>query len=113
MKGLIIQSPWIDLIFEGKKIWEIRGSNIRIRGTIALIKSGTGHIYGTVELVQSKNLTLQEYQKSEAYHQVSSYNCEKTPYKNTYAWVLRNPKRYVEPIPYKHPMGAVIWVKLD
>lgn len=34
MKGLIIKSPWTDYIFEGKKIWEIRGRNTKIRGQI-------------------------------------------------------------------------------
>ncbi|GAF99913.1 unnamed protein product, partial [marine sediment metagenome] len=29
-----------------------------------------------------------------------------------YAWVLEKAKRYDEPIPYTHPLGAVIWVKL-
>jgi hypothetical protein len=33
-------------------------------------------------------------------------------YKETYAWVLANVERLKEPIPYKHPSGAVIWVKL-
>jgi hypothetical protein len=43
MKGLIVKSPWIELILEGKKTWEIRGSNTKIRGPIALIKSGSGN----------------------------------------------------------------------
>jgi hypothetical protein len=34
-------------------------------------------------------------------------------YRNTYAWVLKNPRRLKKTVPYKHPSGAVIWVKLD
>jgi len=34
------------------------------------------------------------------------------PYQKTYAWVLTNAKRLRVPIPYQHPQGAVIWVKL-
>ena len=37
---------------------------------------------------------------------------ENFPYKNTYAWIISNAKKYEKPIPYKHPMGAVIWVNI-
>ena len=63
MKGLIIKAPWIDYILSGKKTWEIRGCNTKIRGEIALIQSGTGKIYGTVELVDSLELDLHTYCK--------------------------------------------------
>lgn len=108
MKGLIIKSPWIDLILHGEKIWEIRGSNTKIRGEIALIKSGTGTILGTVELVGSKKLTMQEYLNSNKHHCVDQNY--KINYKNIYAWIFNNPVLFDEPIPYKHPQGAVIWV---
>lgn len=38
IRGLILKSPWIDLILDGRKTWEIRGSNTLVRGHIALIK---------------------------------------------------------------------------
>jgi len=47
MKGLLINSPWIEMILEGKKTWEIRGANTKLRGPIALIKSGSGKVVGT------------------------------------------------------------------
>ena len=112
MKGLIIKSPWIELILDGKKTWEIRGSNTNIRGTIALIKSGSGKVFGEVDLIDSVELTLEDYQESRKLHGVQSENVLELPYRRTYAWVLTNPKIYKDPIPYKHPMGAVIWVNL-
>jgi hypothetical protein len=112
MKGLIIKSPWIELILSGKKTWEIRGSNTKIRGTIALIKSGSGKIFGEVDLVDSMELSLEDYRQSKKLHGVDSGNALELPYKKTYAWVLANPRIYKEPVPYKHPMGAVIWVNL-
>lgn len=112
-KGLIIKSPWIDLILQGKKIWEIRGSNTKIRGKIALIKSGTGKIYGTAELVDTKKLTFEEYQRSKSYHQIPENITANAPYNNIHAWVLENPVLFDEPIPYEHPQGAVIWVNLS
>jgi len=112
MKGLIIKDPWVDLILRGEKTWEIRSSNVKIRGEIALIKSGTGKIFGTVELVDSKELTLEEYRDSEDFHFIPEEKL-KLPYKRTYAWFLKNPNMFDTPIPYHHPQGAVIWVNLD
>lgn len=112
MKGLIIKSPWIHYILEGKKTWEIRGSNTKMRGTAALIKSGSGMVYGEVKMVDCKELTLKEYQEGRAFHCVESEDAQELPYKRTYAWILGEPVLYEEPIPYKHPMGAVIWVNL-
>jgi hypothetical protein len=34
-------------------------------------------------------------------------------YKETFAWVLANPRLLNAPVPYEHPSGAVIWVTLD
>lgn len=113
MRGLIIRSPWIDFILQGKKTWEIRGSNTYIRGKVALIKSGSGLIYGTVDLVESRQLSLEEYQQTELFHCVSKKNTVKAPYNTIYAWVFENPELFEEPVAYKHPQGAVIWVKLD
>lgn len=111
MKGLIIKKPWIDYILDGRKTWEIRGSNTHIRGKIALIQSGSGLIVGTAELVDSKKLSLEEYQNAVEFHCIE--DCSIAPYKNIYAWVLFNAVRLKTPIHYHHPLGAVIWVNLD
>lgn len=110
MKGLVIKSPYIDLILCGKKKWEIRGSNTNIRGKIALIKSGSGLVYGEVELVDCREITLDEYNE----HCLELYGkiYEKLPYKKTYAWSVVNPIIYDHPKKYKHPVGAIIWVNL-
>lgn len=113
MKGLIIKSPYLEKILHGEKTWEIRGGNTKIRGKIALIKSGSGLIFGTVELIDSKKISLQEYRKSEKYHCISKESCFKPHYKNIHAWILSNPIMFLEPIPYIHPQGAVIWVNLE
>ncbi|MEI5908710.1 ASCH domain-containing protein [Bacillus spongiae] len=112
MKGLLIKSPWIDHILQGNKTWEIRGSNTNIRGKIALIKSGTGKVFGTADLIGCKKLSFEEYKKSEAFHLVPMVKDQTKPYKNIHAWVLDNPCIFKEPIRYHHPQGAVIWVNL-
>lgn len=113
MKGLIVKEPWIDLILEGIKIWEIRGSHVHKREKIALIKSGTGMIYGTVEIADSIMLTSEQYHTSFKCHRIPDTKIKPLPYKKIYAWVLKNPVKFQNPIPYNHPQGAVIWVNLD
>ncbi len=100
------------MILEGKKTWEIRGTNTQIRGRIAVIKSGSGTIIGTVELTDSKKISLKEYKSGECYHCVPEEDLVDAPYKNTHAWIMKNPIIFDKPISYKHPMGAVIWVNL-
>ncbi|TMU85055.1 hypothetical protein FGG79_14275 [Bacillus sp. BHET2] len=91
----------------------MRGSNTRIRGRVGLIKSGSGRVMGTVNIVGSQELTLSEYQQSSARHGVKSEGSLQLPYKRTYAWILEDPVLYQTPVPYKHPLGAVIWVNLS
>ncbi len=115
MKGLIIRPPWIDLILCGEKTWEIRGSNTKIRDQIALIRSGSGLVAGKCELVDTIGpLTLKEMQGHLGKHRIPlKALMNSLPYKKTFAWVIENARALKEPIPYKHPLGAVIWVNLD
>jgi hypothetical protein len=114
MKGLIIREPWIDMILDGKKTWEIRGSNTKIRGKIYLIKSGTGMVFGTVDVVDCIPLCggndIDVILKNKDKHHV---RLGSIPYKKPHAWVMDNPVRYEKPISYNHPQGAVIWVNID
>ena len=111
MKGLIIKKPWIDYILNGEKVWEIRGSKTKIRGKIELIQSGSGLVVGCCEVVDCIKLSGDDYIQNIDKHNIK--NVSTLPYKQTYAWVLKNAKRYEEPKKYKHPNGAIIWVNLD
>jgi hypothetical protein len=113
MKGLIIKDPWIDYILLGQKTWEIRGSVTNIRGTIVLIKSGSGCMFGTADLVDCFEISLEKYQNSYQKHMVSRESINSLPYCRTYAWILTNPVLFTKPISYRHPKGAVIWVNLN
>lgn len=112
MKGLLIKEPWIDLILEGKKIWEIRSSNTKKRGEVFLIKSGTGKIFGKIQLINSFPLDDDEFFNSIDKHQIKNHG-NRLPYKNTHAWVFDDPIIFDKPIEYSHPQGAVIWVNLE
>ncbi len=114
MKGLIIKEPWIDLILSGEKVWEVRGTDTKIRGTIALIKSGSGTVVGLCDLKDVIGpLSLNKLRRSQPFHAIPSNMIKnKLPYPNTYAWVLDNTICLRKPVSYRHPRGAVIWVNL-
>jgi len=114
MRGLLIRSPWIEKILTGRKSWEIRGSNTNIRGRIGLIRSGSGLIVGTCDLVGAEGpLSLAELRRNVSKHKIPLSELQgRLPYKKTFAWVLRDAKPLRKPVPYKHPPGAIIWVKL-
>ena len=114
MRGLLIKPPWIDLILSGQKTWELRGTNTKKRGEIALILSGSGLIVGSCELANVIGpLSLKEINENFSKHQVPLEAIKSImAYKKTYAWVLENSNPLKVSVPYKHPRGAVIWVKL-
>ena len=112
--GLVVRRPWVDLIVDGVKTWELRGSATRIRGAIALIEAGTGTIVGTARLVGVEGpLTPAEYRAAGALLGNVGVEEGDLPYAQTYAWVLRGARRLPSPVPYDHPSGAVIWVRLS
>ena len=107
-QALIIKKKWIDKIFDEGKIWEMRSQPTNIRGRIGLIESGTGHIVDEVDLtgceeIDTKDKDLIKYHKVENVDLLDKWS---------YAWFLENAKRYSKPVPYTHPQGAVIWVKI-
>lgn len=114
MKGLVIRSPWIDLILAGSKIWEMRTKSTSIRGQVALIKAGSGLVYGTAELIECMpTLTREQMQETEKLHGITEEQLD-TVMENrwTTPWVFHNIIKFEAPIPYKHPKGAVTWVDL-
>jgi hypothetical protein len=115
LRGLLERDPYASQLLDGEKIWEIRGRSTHIRGPILIVKSGTGQLYGTADLVRvlgpleledlaaAPELPVQE----RAHHRTNGL-----PYAKTYAYVFSNPRWFKRPIPYRHPSGAVTWVRL-
>lgn len=115
-RALIIRQPWLNLILDGKKTWEMRSRPTKVRGKIGLIEQGTGLIVGEAYLddcpfslledtPERFNQNLYKYA-----HQIDDLEMLK---KWHYPWVLRGVKRYKKALKYKHPQGAVTWVKLE
>ena len=116
MKALVIDEPWISLILRGEKTWEMRKTGCRIRGTIGLIRKGSGQVVGTAEITDNLPPLPDPaaYAAAEPFHRIPPARQRKafedgwrTP------WVLANARPLSKPVPYVHPNGAVIWVNLD
>ena len=114
MRALLIRRPWIDKILDGEKTWEIRGSRSSVRGQIGLIASRTGTVVGVCDLVDCIGpLTADQFRKNAKKAGMRPSEATLGYYRQTYAWVLEKPRRLKQPVPYKHPSGAVIWVRLE
>ena len=108
-RALIVQKFWLDKILDEGKTWEMRSTKTKIRGTVGLIEACSGMIVGSVKIVDCDPKPIHADDMFYVYHKVKDCTLlEKWPY----AWVLKNAKRFEKPIPYTHPKGAVIWVKI-
>jgi hypothetical protein len=114
MKALVIRSPWIDLILSGQKAWEMRTRPTSIRGRIALIKAGSGMVYGTAELVNClPPLDAEQMRQQQQHHAIPDAELASALENRwTTPWVLRDIRPLPKPAPYQHPSGAVTWVEL-
>jgi hypothetical protein len=115
IKGLIIDSPHIELILAGRKRWEMRATGTRQRGTIALIRRDSGTVVGVADLVDSLGpLTENELLATGALHLIPSQRLRSMAVvKYRYAWVLENARPVSTPIAYRQAHGAVTWVNLN
>jgi hypothetical protein len=114
IKGLIIADPWIGYILDGRKIWEMRSSETSVRGPFALIRKGTGAIWGIATLVNvGRALTQSEMLASFDKHQIPAdmIRSGQVAKWNT-PWILADIRSLATPVPYRHPSGAVTWVNL-
>jgi hypothetical protein len=109
IKGLFIKEPWISLILDGSKTWEIRSCNTKIRGRIALISSGTGEVKGYVDISDAFKISKEMFKSSFNMHRINSQN---TIYKKPHVWVLTKPHKLEKGIPFQHKKGCVVWINL-
>ena len=108
MKALIIKPEWLNKIFDEGKTWEMRTTRTKIRGRIALIESGSGLVVGEANLVDS----LDAIEADDTHYDKHLVEDATLLEKWKFPWVLAGAEKYEKPIPYTHPKGAVVWVKL-
>lgn len=114
-KALIINRPWIDMILNGEKIWEMRSQATSLRGWIGLIEKGTGQVVGVAKLIDClPPLDRVQMLTSVGKHGIPDTTIRDGAVDNWHTpWVLASARRLFPPVRYRHPPGAVIWVNLD
>lgn len=115
-KALIIDTPHIDNILLGKKVWEMRSTQTKQHGAIALIRKGQpGKIIGIVELINSLGpFSEEEMFANQSQHLMTPERIndpKARKYRNV--WLLANAKLLEQPIFFEQKSDAVIWVNLD
>lgn len=114
-RALVIASPWIDRILEGRKTWEMRSTDTRIRGRIALVRKGTKQIVGVARLVETHGpLGPADLYAATDRHAIAGEALPRAIESGwTYAWVLADVRQLEPPVSYCHPRGAVVWIRLN
>jgi len=107
--ALAVKKEWLNLIFSGRKKWEIRGTATTKRGPIEFIESGSGYVVGEAKITDSFPLAREDLHMHVDKHCIQDVSIIK--YRKIFAWVLADAQRYKDPQPYDHPVGAITWVK--
>lgn len=114
-KALIIDDPWISLILDGSKTWEMRSRGTHHRGWFGLIRKGTGAVWGVARLVESgPRMNVQEMEDTFAHHRIPPELLDDGSVRKwTTPWKLADVRKLTPPVRYRHNPGAVTWVRLD
>jgi hypothetical protein len=113
VKALVIDEPWVSLIIAGEKTWEMRSRNTQVRGRIGLIRKGSKTIVGVADLVGTlPKLSQSDLKASVVKHRVAANEIGED-FKHSTAWLLERARPLREPVSFRYPAGAVIWVNLD
>lgn len=114
-KGLIVADPWVGYILDGAKDWEMRSSATSHRGWFALIRKGTGAIYGVARLIDAGGpLSPAEMIATFEHHRIPEHMIRSGEVaKWNTPWKLADVRRLDRPVAYRHKSGAVTWVELD
>ena len=111
LSAIPIREPWIDMILDGVKTWEIRSKFTKKIGPVALIRCGSGTVVATARLAKVIELTTDICIKNARKMGMSVTDAPDCF--GNYAWVLEDVVAFKKPDQYIHPSGAVTWVTLD
>ena len=115
MKALVIDMPWINLILDGSKTWEMRSTKTKLRGQFGLIRKGSGMVWGVASLSDcGEAMEAQELIRHLDKHRIPEQMIRSGEVaKWNRPWKLTSVRKLALPVPYKHKPGAVTWVKLE
>lgn len=106
MKGLYIQEPYATLIAVGTKTIELRNLNINPIEKVHIISSGTNNIIGTVDIIDSEDLTQKDISQL-----IYKHFAPLSTYKK--AWKLDQANYFDHLLSFQQKKGQVIWAKFD
>lgn len=115
MKGIIVDSPWIDELLAGRKTWELRGKTWKHRGEVALIRKGSGQVEGIANLVDClPPLDAAAMRQTTRFHRVPDNMIDEVMANGwRIPWLLTDIRRLGTPVRYVHKSGAQTPVNLD
>lgn len=112
-RGLVIMEEPLNKILQGRKTMELRSKHNRQLGLIALIRKGSGKIYGVAEIVESIGpMSFDEFRAHANEHAVEPERLREIFYMGwNHGWRLRNIVSLKSPVSYIHK--GMSQVKLD
>ena len=113
VRGLVMMADPLEKILTGRKTMELRSRQNRQLGRIALIRKGSGHIYGVADIIESVGpMNMNELRARMDEHGVESSRLQEVFDKGwTIGWRMANVKKLRNPVPYVH--RGMSQVKLD
>ncbi|MBN1187457.1 MAG: ASCH domain-containing protein [Bacteroidales bacterium] len=111
LSAIPIREPWIDMILDGEKTWEIRSKFTKKIGLVGLIRSKSGTVVGIANL--SEVIVISPSLARTNAKRMGMTVSDALTCVGEHAWVLKDVVKFKKPVPYKHPYGAVTWVTLD
>ena len=113
-RALKLDHRWLQLLLDGSKTWEIRSSNTKLRGRVALASTETKLLHGDVEIVDCTPLSRKDFAANVPQHRVEDPEtaAKVHKYKKIFAWHMARPRTYANPAPFPNPTGSVIFVVL-
>jgi len=107
LRCLKIDDRWLKLILNGQKTWEIRRTNTKIRGRIALGNTTSKKVEGYAILKDSFPMNIQTLLENNHKHRanafITGYAGGKT---KLYVWVLEDIQTESNPKPYSFSTGS-------
>jgi hypothetical protein len=112
MRCLKVDDKWVNLILTGKKTWEIRRVNTKIRERIALGNIKTKCYVGYATIAGSFEMSIEELLQNSEKHQANDFITQYANGRKTlFAWVLSDIKVEHAPRPYSYSTGY--WCKIE
>ena len=110
MEGLIVKSPYAELIIDGKKEWELRSicpPSKKLNKELYLLSSGK--VLGKIKINTHWIATKKDLEQNMEKHQ--SETLFLSEHHVSHVWQVKVTKKFEYPKKYIHPVGARVWVR--